>query len=147
MSAMTGGRYVPGQDAARRAADYHDDRNGWLLFAGTMLVMISILNIIYGIAAIGSANFYVADAQYVISDLNTWGWAMVVIGVIQFSAASALLLGATWGRWIGIVSAGVNAIVQLLAIPGSPWLSLALFALDVLILYGLIVHGGRPRTA
>ena len=112
---------------------------------GTLLAIVGVLNFIYGIAAIDAANFYVANAQYVFSDLSTWGWVMLIIGTIQFAAACGLFLGASWGRWVGIATASLNAIAQLMWIDAAPWLSVALFAVDIIVLYGLIAHGGRRR--
>src|SRR3954454_17578056 len=87
---------------------------GWVAFAGTMLGIVGSLNLIYGIAAISNSKFYVRDVSYVVADLNTWGWFLLFIGVIQFLAAFAIFTGSEIGRWIGIASAGGNAIVQLL---------------------------------
>jgi hypothetical protein len=124
-----------------------DDGSGWVAFAGIMLVIAGVLNFIYGWAAVDAANFYISNAQYVISDLDTWGWVLMAVGVIQFGGAMALFFGLGIGRWIGIASAGINAIAQLLAIPGYPLLSISLFAIDVLIIYGLVAHGGRRSSA
>ncbi|HEU4974889.1 MAG TPA: hypothetical protein VFT50_07330 [Baekduia sp.] len=139
---------MPGSEtaAAPRAEagePYAEEGSGWLMFAGIMLAIMGTMNVVYGIAAIDSANFYVANARYVFSDLNTWGWIMTGIGAIQFCAAFAIFANVTWGRWIGIISAGGNAIFQLLFLPSYPFLSLALFAVDILIVYGLVAHGGR----
>ena len=35
------------------------------------------------VAAIGNAHFFVANARYVFGDLNTWGWVMLCLGVLQ----------------------------------------------------------------
>jgi hypothetical protein len=128
---------------ARAAGDDLAERSGWATFAGVMLAIVGILNIIYGIAAIDSANFYVNDARYVISDLNTWGWVMLVIGAIQFCAAFSIFAGTEWGRWVGILAAGLNCIAQLLFLPAYPLLALALFSVDILVIYGLVAHAGR----
>lgn len=124
-----------------------DQGAGWLVFAGTMLAIIGILNIVYGIAAIDDANFYVADVNYVISDLNTWGWIILIIGIVQFCAAFSIWAGTEWGRWVGVASASLNAIAQLMFIPSYPFLSLAIFAIDVLIIYGLLAYGGRQGAS
>ena len=116
---------------------------GWITFAGVMIILVSILNMIDGIAAISNSKFFVANAKYVFSDLNTWGWILLVIGVIQFVAAFGIWAGTEWGRWVGVVSAGANAIAQMLFLPGSPFLSLALFATDLLVIYGLVAYGGH----
>ena len=38
----------------------------------------------------------------------------------------------------------LNAIAQLLFMPSYPFWALSVFTLDVLVLYGLAAHGGRP---
>jgi hypothetical protein len=121
---------------------------GWLLFAGIMIVMVGILNVIYGIAAIDKANFFIANQKYILSDLSTWGWVMLVLGALQIVAAFSIWSGGGFGRWFGIATASLNAIASLLAIPAYPFWSLAIFTVDVLIIYGLAAYGGnRNRNA
>jgi hypothetical protein len=108
-----------------------------------MLAIVGTLNVIYGIAATSSSKFFVRDVEYVFGNLNTWGWFMIGIGAIQFLAAFAVWAGHPLGRWIGIFSAGCNAVIQMLAIPAYPFLALSLFALDIMIIYGLVAYGGR----
>jgi hypothetical protein len=123
---------------------YEPDRGlGWVIFAGCMLCLVGTLNIVYGIAAISNSKFYVANTQYVFSDLNTWGWILLIVGVVQFVAAFGIWASTEWGRWVGVASAGINAIVQMLFIPAYPWLALALFATDLLVIYGLVAYGGH----
>jgi hypothetical protein len=120
---------------------------GWLTFAGIMVLLAGVLNVIWGIAAIDSANFFVEDERFIFSDLNTWGWIIVIIGVIQVLAAFSIWAGGQFGRWIGIIAASVSAIGALLSIPGYPFWSLAVFGIDLLIIYGLSAYGGqRSRT-
>jgi hypothetical protein len=117
---------------------------GWISFAGVMIVMVAILNIIDGIAAISKSSFFIGDAKYILSDLKTWGWIILVIGVIQLFVAFGIWAGNQVARWTGIVIVSVNAIAQLLFIPAYPFWALAIFSLDVLVLYGLAAYGGRP---
>ena len=129
-----------------RAAErpYDPDRGlGWVIFAGCMLCLVGTLNIVYGIAAISRANFYSRNINYVFSDLKTWGWVLLIIGVIQFVAAFGIWAGTGWGRWTGVVSAGGNAIAQMLFLPSYPFLSIALFATDLLVIYALVAYGGH----
>jgi hypothetical protein len=124
-----------------------DKGAGWLLFAGIMVVMVGILNVIYGIAAIDNANFFVANQKYIISDLNTWGWVMLVLGALQIVAAFSIWSGGSFGRWFGIGTAALNAIAALMAIPAYPFWSLAVFSIDLLIIYGLAAYGGGHRRS
>jgi hypothetical protein len=130
--------------------DYADagKGSGWLLFAGIMIVMVGILNVIYGIAAIDNANFFIANQKYIISDLNTWGWVMLVLGALQVTAAFSIWSGGSFGRWFGIAVATLNSIAALLSLPAYPFWSLAVFSVDLLIIYGLAAYGGsRMRDA
>lgn len=122
----------------------YTQRSGWVTFAGVLLLIAGSLNVIYGIAAIGDSRFFVQDAKYIISNLHTWGWITLGIGLVQVLAAGSLWRGGLFGRILGIVAASVSAIAALLAIPAYPFWSLAIFTLDVLVLYGLAAYGGRP---
>jgi hypothetical protein len=119
---------------------------GWLMFAGIMVLIVAVLNIIYGIAAIDGSKFFIEDEKFILSDLNTWGWIVLIIGVLQLFAGFSIWAGGGYGRWIGIITASVSAIGALLTIPGYPFWSLAIFAIDILIIYGLAAYGGRRTT-
>ena len=101
---------VPGQQSGgmdclvprRRAGQ------GLVTFAGVMLMIVAVLNTLYGIAAIDGANVFVGNARYVFGDLNTWGWFLVALGVLQFFAAFAIWRGVSWGRWFGVACASLN---------------------------------------
>ena len=121
--------------------------SGWVLFAGIMLMIIGVLNAIYGIAAIDKSSFFVANTQYILSDLKTWGWVLLIIGVLQLFAAFSVWRGGSFGRWFGIAVASLNSIAALLSIPAYPFWSLAIFAIDVLVIYGLTTYGGDRRIA
>jgi len=117
---------------------------GWILFAGIMFVLLGTLNIIWGIAAIGSSSFFVANASYlIITDLATWGWIAVGFGALELLAAFSIWAGGRFGRWFGILVAGVGIVSALLTMPAYPLWSLTAIALGILVVYGLAVHGGK----
>lgn len=110
---------------------------GWWLFAGVLLIVAGVANIIYGIAALGDSRFFTENVTLIATDLNTYGWVILVLGIIQLTAGASLFGGGSWGRFVGIVAAGLNAIAYLLTIPAAPFWSLCLFLLSVVILYEL----------
>ena len=120
---------------------------GWVTFAGVMVMIAGVLNTIYGIAAIDKATFFTQNAKYVFADLKTFGWIVLILGVIQILAALAIWNGTGWGRWFGVACAGANMILQMLWIPSAPFLALTILVLDLLVVYGLIVYGGSRRGA
>jgi hypothetical protein len=138
------------QEAARtsRSADgaYDEPGGGWLLFAGIMLMLVGVLNVIWGIAAIGNSSFFINDSKYIISNLNAWGWITLILGVVQILAAFSIWAGNQFGRWVGIAVAGLSLIGALLSIPAYPFWSLAIFAVDILVIYGLAAYGGQHRA-
>ena len=119
---------------------------GWIMFAGIMLMVAGTMNTVGGIAAIDDANFWVAEAQFQFADLNTWGWVLLVVGLIQLVAAFSIWSGGSFGRLVGIVSATGNAVIQLFFLPAYPFWALAIFTLDILVIYGLAVYGGRQTA-
>ena len=121
--------------------------SGWITFAGVMIIMVATLNIIDGIAAISKSSFFVANARYIISDLNTWGWIILGLGVIQMAVGFGIWAGSQLARWTGIVIVSLNAIAQLLFIPSYPFWALSIFTIDLLVLYGLAAYGGRPSLS
>ena len=122
-------------------------RSGWVTFAGILLLLSGALNVIYGIAAVGNSSFFVNEQKYILSNLNTWGWVTLVLGALQILAAFSIWNGGQFGRWFGIIVAGLSSIAALLSIPAYPFWSLAIFAVDVAIVYGLAVYGGQGRPA
>ena len=120
---------------------------GRATFAAILLLIAGVLNIIYGIGALDNANIYANDTRYIFTNLNTMGWVLIVLGVIQLTGGFSLLSGNTYGRVIGIVGASLGAIGALLSIGGAnPWWSLAVFALCVYIIQGILVLGEDERV-
>ena len=76
---------------------------GRATFAAILLLIAGTLNIIYGIGALDSANIFTNDTRYIFTNLNTMGWVLIVLGVIQLTGGFSLLAGNTYGRVIGII--------------------------------------------
>jgi len=115
---------------------------GRVVFAATLLLIVGTLNIIYGIGALDGANIFVNDKRYILTDLNTMGWVLIILGVIQLAGGASLMVGNTFGRVIGIVGGSLGAIAAILSIGGNyPWWSLAVFALCVYVVHGIVVYG------
>ena len=123
---------------------------GRVTFAATLLLLAGTLNIIYGIGALGDARVFVGDQRFIFTNLSALGWVLILLGVIQLTGGFSLISGNTYGRVIGLVGAGLGAIGALLSVGGAyPWWSLAIFALCVYVIHGILVYGEEetaPRT-
>ena len=114
---------------------------GRAILASVFLIIGGGLNIVYGIAAIGNSRFFVHDASYMFAHLRGWGWVTLILGILELVAAMSLLSGNAFGRWFAIFAAGFAAIAALLDLPASPFWSLAVFALSLWIIHGLVQYG------
>ena len=120
---------------------------GRVVFVAILLLFVGTINIIYGIGALDDANVFVNDQRLVFDNLNTLGWVLIILGVIQLTAGFSLFGGGTYGRVIGIVAGSIGAIEALLSVGGQyPWWSLGVFALCVYIVHGLIIFGEEERA-
>jgi hypothetical protein len=121
---------------------------GRVVFAATLLLIAGTLNIIYGIGSLDNANIFVNDKRYIFTNLNTLGWVLIILGVIQLSGGFSLMAGNTFGRVLGIVGGSLGAIAALLSIGGAyPWWSLGIFALCVYVVHGIVIYGDDERAA
>jgi hypothetical protein len=137
----------PATPSAYAVAEYPPPKGaGWVLFAGIMLMVAATLDVIWGIAAVAGSGFFVAGADYIlITSLATWGWIAIGFGALQFLAALSIWRGGEFGRWFGILVAGIALVGALMSMPAYPFWALTLVALDVLVIYGLAAYGGRPE--
>ena len=115
-----------------------------MLFAAALLTTLGILNVIDGIAAVGDSQFFVRHAHYVIGDLGSWGWALIVVGAGQ--GLTGLAVSRRSARQLGgdRIRAGQRAQ------PADDHAGLSLLVdgdlhrVDLLVVYALVVYGG-PR--
>jgi len=121
---------------------------GRVVLAATLLLIAGTLNIIYGIGALDNANIFVGDQRFIFTDLNTMGWVLILLGVIQLAGGVSLFGGNPFGRVLGIIGGSLGAIGALLSIGGHyPWWSLGLFFLCIYIVHGILIYGDDERVA
>jgi len=121
---------------------------GRVVFAAVFLLIVGTLNIIYGIGAVSDANWYVNDTRYILTNLHTLGWVLIILGVFQLTGGFSLMVGHTYGRVIGIIAGSLGAIGALLSMGQSqnPFWELGIFALCCWVVYGIIVFGEDERA-
>ncbi|HEY6771365.1 MAG TPA: hypothetical protein VI035_02830 [Solirubrobacterales bacterium] len=120
---------------------------GRVVFVAILLLLVGVLNIIYGIGAISDANFYANDTRYIFTNLHAMGWFLVIVGVIQLTGGFSLISGNAYGRVIGIIAGTLGAIDALLSMGGAhPFWSLAIFFLCIWIVYGILEYGEEERA-
>lgn len=121
---------------------------GRTAFAAILLILVGTINVIYGFGALDDANIFVNDTRFILDNLNTLGWVLIVVGVIQLTGGFSLMAGNAYGRVIGIVAGSLGALSALLSIGGAyPWWSLAVFFVSLWIVHGIIMFGEDEQSA
>ena len=89
-----------------------------------------------------------SNQRFILTNLDTLGWVLVILGIVQLTAGISLMAGNAYGRIIGIIGGSLGGIGALLSIgDGNPWWSLAVFALCVYIVHGIATFGEDERAA
>ena len=116
---------------------------GMTTFAGIMLIIAGVFNVIEGLVALFQNEVYVAGRQYVFAfDLTAWGWTHLIVGGVVAAAGFAVISGQVWGRSVGVGIAVLSMLANFLFIPYYPIWSLVIIALDVAVIAALATH--RP---
>lgn len=115
---------------------------GWVLFAGFMLIAIGCINVIQGLVAILKHTVYVLPSSQLVvtTDYKTWGWVLLIWGVVMALAGFGLFSFRGWARWFAIVVVFINLIGQFAWFPAFPLWSMVAIALDIFVLFALTVR-------
>jgi hypothetical protein len=123
-----------------------DSPNGWQFFAATLMIVIGSVNIIQGLVALFTPDFYmVGGTEMLVMGYGAWGTLLGLWGVVLVAAGLSLLSGSTWARVFCVVLAGLNALAQLAFVVAMPVWSMVAIAIDILVIYGLTA--GWPSRA
>ncbi len=116
--------------------------SGWVVFASFMLIIAGVFGIIDGLVALIHDEVYLVTEELVVAfDFTTWGWIHLIVGIIVTIAGFAVLSGQLWARMVGVLAATASAVAQIAFITAFPLWSVLIIGIDVLIIYGLLVHG------
>ena len=122
--------------------------SGWVIFAAIVMFTIGAIDIIQGIAALAKDGTYLIPESglLVTTNFTTWGWALIIWGIVMILAAGALFSGKEWGRWFAIVVVIINGIGQIAWFPAFPLWSLVAIGLEIVVLYALTAGWQAARV-
>lgn len=121
---------------------------GWIAFASMLMIMVGSFQVVIGLTALfKSGYFLVGEADLLVTvDFTAWGWTHIALGALLIGAAFGLLAGQMWARVVGIVLAMLSAFANLAFIAAYPLWSIAVIALDVLVIYAIAAHGEEAKA-
>jgi hypothetical protein len=126
------------------ASSYEEQGSGWIGFAGIMLIIVGALNIVNGLWALDHKA--TVPALLYEDKLETWGWIVLIWGIIVVLAGFLVFSRNQFGRWIGIIAASIAMIVNMTWVFAFPIAALIEVFLSALVLYALVVYGGRDTV-
>jgi hypothetical protein len=119
---------------------------GWVVFAGLVMLLGGVLNLIQGLVALIDEDYYHAQSDLLVTvDYQVWGATMVVFGALVAAAGHQVLSGRTWARWVAVLVMAFDALLNFAFAGGYPFWSILAIVLDVIVIYALIVHGREAR--
>jgi hypothetical protein len=125
-----------------RPANYSSAAAGWGMFAGIMLIIYGVFDVIQGIVALANNEFFVVTEEYIFQfNVTTWGWIHLIGGVILIAAGGGIFGGSVLARTIGVIMAGLGIILNFAWLPYYPIWSIIAIAIGIAVIWALTVHG------
>lgn len=119
-------------------------RAGIVNFAAVLFLVAGFFTFIDGLVALTEPEtLFVGEDGLVISDYDAWGIFMLLLGVVEVLVGLGLLARATSAQIVAVVLAMISFMAHLLYFKHFPAWSVVIMALDVVIIYALVVHGGE----
>jgi hypothetical protein len=120
-------------------------RANWVAFAAALLAVSGIFKVFDALWAFKYDDDVSTEVQTFIfeRDLTSWGWVWLVVGIVLIATGFAVVTGAEWARWVGIVAASLAAITFLPWIYYQPLWTILSVSLAMLVVYALVAYGGR----
>jgi hypothetical protein len=118
--------------------------HGIAVFAGVMMIIGGTFQVLEALAAIVNDKYLVVLPNYVYAfEVTVWRWIHLLIGLALLAIGIFLLRGQTWARVAGMIVAAISAIANFRWLPHSPWWSLMITGLDILLIWARLI----PATA
>lgn len=117
-------------------------------YAAIILMIVGGFDIVQGITALADDDFAVAvSGGLLVFNVTTWGWVHIVVGAIMLLTGVGLWSGQTWARVLAVIAATLIALVQLTIMPAYPFWAVLMIALNMLVIYAVVVHGREAKLA
>jgi hypothetical protein len=120
-------------------SEEYSSSSGWATFVAVYLTIMGVLNIVWGIAALSNKSYFISGGL-LWSELNTWGWAAIILGAIQVLGAMLVAARRAGGAVIAGFLAFCGIMLNFLSIGAYPVWSVTLLVIDALVIWAVTVH-------
>ena len=123
-------------------AGYSSWAVGWSGFAGIMLVIIGVMDVIQGIVALANDTFYVVGEEWIFEfNVTTWGWIHLILGIVLVLSGVGIFSGNIAARVVGVIVAALAMVVNFAWLPYYPIWSIVVIAICIAVIWALTAHG------
>lgn len=110
-------------------------------FAGFMLMIASLFDILQGASAVANDEIFSDAEQYLYElDLTAWGWIHIVIGVLGIAVSVGILRRSSWGLVSGLAVAAVGILTSFAFLPAFPAWSAFVIGFNAIVIWALYVQ-------
>jgi len=113
----------------------------WITFAGIMLIIVGLLDVVDGLWALDRADTKLSSTLLYADKLGGWGWFYLILGIVLVLAGIGVFYGAQWARWTGVILASISIVANMLWVFFAPGVVIIHILLASLVVYGLVVYG------
>jgi len=141
-------RVHPGAGSAVPRAAGRSKWTGWIVFAAVILFLGGLLQIMEGLVALFDEGYYAVGSDGLVVHVNytAWGVVHLLVGALACLIGIGLLTGNMVARGAAVFLAGFSALANLVFLAANPAWSLLVIALDVVVIYAVVVHGGELES-
>jgi len=111
----------------------------WVDFAGGMLAIAGFLQIICGAAVFAESGYIVNKLLY--RNMGSWDWAHLIVGITLLCTSWLVFQGNQVAEVFAIIVAAASLFIHAPTLEFAPFWSVVIIVIDLLIIYGLVVHG------
>jgi hypothetical protein len=121
---------------------------GWVIFAGVLMVIGGALWAIQGFIAIFQNDVVIfGEEGALFLNVTGWGWVHLILGLLLLLSGILVMRGNLFGRTMAVILASLSIIVNFIWLPVYPVWAIVVIAIDVFILYAVIVYGKEMKSA
>ncbi|GAA0522980.1 hypothetical protein GCM10011581_38740 [Saccharopolyspora subtropica] len=116
---------------------------GWVYFAGTVLLLIGIIQFINGVIAFGRSGttFLTPSGGAVQISYSGVAWSFLIMGAVFALVGFGVFRGRTWARALAIAFAVISVLANIAFFSAYPLWSTLVIVLDLVVIYALVAHG------
>jgi hypothetical protein len=121
---------------------------GWVVFAGVLMVIGGVLWTIQGLVAVFKNDIVIfGEEAALFLNVTGWGWVHVILGLLLLLSGILVMRGNLFGRTMAVFLVVLSIIVNFLWLPVYPIWALVIIAIDVFVLYAVVVHGRELKRS